>query len=273
MERIKPWWGEFELAEGAAGCWSIGPARLWIEHQPREWRVGLLRGEAPDEDTSAVSLPLPAAQVPADLSLNRYSFQTGVTALSVLPLLADRPVISRPDVPLFIPPSQSIQLYVSTPLWLQVRGGEPALVLQEFPIVRPSDTWAGSLTRNGGLSYAASTMARTTLDGFPFSSWRAVTPIRITNRGRDIAAVERLHLPVPFLSLYQGQDGTLWTQAVALTRGGDDALELEQFGTDAPPEAGQSGLLAGPRRRAERSLLGKAFGTLFGRGGSDDGMD
>jgi hypothetical protein len=212
-------------------------------------------------------------QVPAALNLSRYSFQTGVSALSVMPLPADRPVISRPDVPLFIPPSQSIQLYVSTPLWLQVRGGDPVVALQEFPIVRPSDTWAGSLTRNGGLCYAASTMARTTLDGFPFSPWRAVTPIRITNRGGDVAAVERLRLPVPFLSLFQAQDGVLWTQAVALSRGGDDALELEQFGTDAPPEAGRSTLLAGPRRRADRSLLGKAFGTLFGRGGSDDGMD
>ncbi len=273
MGRIKPWWGEFELAEGAAGCWRIGPAQLWIEHQPREWRIGLGRGETPDEDTSAVSLPLPLEQAPAEIKLNRYSFQTGVSALSVMPLLADRPVISRPDVPLFIPPSQSIQLYVSTPLWLQVRGGDPAVALQEFPIVRPSDTWAGPLTRNGGLSYAASTMARTGLEEFPFSPWRAVTPIRITNHGGDVAAVERLHLPVPFLSLYQAQDGVLWTQAVALSRSGDDALELEQFGTDAPPEAGRSALLAGPRRRADRGLLGKAFGTLFGRGGSDDGVD
>jgi hypothetical protein len=116
-------------------------------------------------------------------------------------------------------------------------------------------------------------MARTGLEGFPFSPWRAVTPIRITNRGSDVAAVERLHLPVPFLSLFQAQDGVLWTQAVELRRGDDNALELEQLGGDAPPEAGRSTLLAGPRRRVDRGLLGKAFGTLFGRGGGDDGVD
>lgn len=272
MERIKPWWGEFTLAEGAAGRWNIGPAELWVEHGVDEWRIAYTCAEVPDEETSTVNLALPAGTLPAEARLSRYSFPTRSSRVSVLPLLADRPVISRPDVPLFIPPAQSIQLYVSTPLWLQVRSGEPATLLQELPIVRPSDTWAGVLTRPGGLAYAASTMARTTLEDFPFSAWRAVTPIRIANHGDDTVAVERLHLPVPLLTLYQAQNGTLWTQAVALSRRADGTLTLERFGTEAPPEAATSTLLAGPRRRADRSLLGKAFGTLFGLGGSDDGM-
>lgn len=271
MQRIKPWWGEFELAEGASGRWRIGPAQLWITHQPREWRIGYLADDAGSEALSEIALGLTPEQLPARAKLSRYSFQSSAVQVSLMPLLADRPVISRPDVALFIPPGQSIELYVSTPLWLQVRA--QGVLLQEQPLVRPSDTWSGPTTRAGGLAYAASTMARTTLQDFPYSAWRAVTPLRITNRGTDTAAVERLHLPVPFLSLYQAADGTLWTQAVELTRGADGALELEQLGSDAPSEAGASVLLGGPRRRADRSLLGKAFGTLFGGGGSDDGVD
>lgn len=270
MERIKPWWGEFELAEGTAGRWTMGPAQLWIEHQPCEWRIGHLLAQTLVEEASAVELDLQPRQMPEQAMLSRYRFASSTPHLSVMPLLADRPVISRPDVALYIPPAQTIQLYVSTPLWSQVRA--QGVLLQEQPVVRPSDTWSGPLTRSGGLSYAASTMARTGLEDFPFSAWRAVTPIRITNLGTDMAAVERLHLPVPFLSLYQAQDGTLWTQAVELVRRGDDALELVQLGSEAPVEAGSSTLLGGPRRRADRSLLGKAFGTLFGHGGSDDGM-
>ncbi|WP_127477841.1 hypothetical protein [Sulfurivermis fontis] len=269
MQHIKPWWGDFELAEGTAGCWTIGPARLYVEHRPHEWRIGYLLDET--AEASAVQLGLPLGQMPAQARLSRYSFQVPAAQLSLRPLLADRPVISRPDVNLFIPPAQSIQLYVSTPLWVQVRAqGE---LLQEQAVVRPSDTWSGPTTRPGGLAYAASTMARTSLDDFPYSAWRAVTPLRITNRGTDMAAVERLYLPVPFLSLYQAVDGTLWTQAVELTRSGDEVLELERMGSEAPVEAGGSVLLSEPRRRADRGLLSKAFGTLFGRGGSDDGMD
>lgn len=270
MQLIKPWWGDFELVEGAAGCWTIGPAQLWIAHQPREWHIGYVLGDEVHEERSEVDLGLTPGQMPDQVKLSRYSFQSSTEQLSLMPLLADRPVISRPDVALFIPPAQSIQLYVSTQLWLQVRA--QGALLQEQPVVRPSDTWAGPTTRPGGLSYAASTMARTTLDDFPYSSWRAVTPIRITNTGSDMAAVERLHLPVPFLSLYQAANGTLWTEAVELTRGEDNTLELERLGSTAPPEAGGSHLLNGPRRRADRGLLSKAFGTLFGRGGSDDGI-
>lgn len=269
MQRINPWWGNFELPEGTAGCWAIGPARLWVEHLPHDWRIGYLLAET--EQTSAVQLGLPVGQIPEQAQLSRYSFQAPVTQLSVLPLLADRPVISRPDVNLFIPPAQSIQLYVSTPLWLQVRA--QGALLQEQPVVRPSDTWSGPTTRPGGLAYASSTMARTSLDNFPYSAWRAVTPLRITNKGTDMMAVERLHLPVPFLSLYQADDGTLWTQAVELSRGGAEVLELERLGGEAPPEAGDSVMLGEPRRRADRGLLSKAFGSLFGRGGSDDGVD
>lgn len=270
MQRIKPWWGDFELAEEAAGRWTIGPAQLWIAHLPREWRVAYRLDDEIVEEASEVELGLGGDALPEGAELSRYSFQSLDTQLSVSPRLADRPVISRPDVALFIPPAQSIQLYVSTPLWLQVRAH--GVLLQERPVVRPSDTWSGPTTRPGGLCYAASTMARTTLDDFPYSSWRAVTPIRISNSGSDMAAVERLHLPVPFLSLYQADNGTLWTEAVELTRGEGDALELERLGTAAPPEAGASRLLAAPRRRADRGLLSKAFGTLFGRGGSDDGI-
>lgn len=270
MQLIQPWWGGFELAEGTAGCWTIGPAQLWIAHQAREWRIGYLLGDELNEERSEVALGLAPEQMPEQVKLSRYSFQSSTEQLSLMPLLADRPVISRPEVALFIPPAQSIQLYVSTQLWLQVRA--QGALLQEQPVVRPSDTWAGPTTRAGGLSYAASTMARISLDDFPYSSWRAVTPIRITNTGTDMAAVERLHLPVPFLSLYQAANGALWTEAVELTRGDDNALDLERLGTTAPPEAGSSNLLSGPRRRADRGLLTKAFGTLFGRGGNDDGI-
>lgn len=270
MQRIQPWWGDFELAEGTAGCWAIGPARLWIAHQPREWRIGYVSGDEGHEERSEVALGLTPEQMPEQARLSRYSFESPSPRLSLLPLLADRPVISRPDVNLFIPPAQSIQLYVSTPLWLQVR--TQGLLLQEQAVVRPSDTWSGPTTRPGGLAYAASTMARASLRDFPYSAWRAVTPLRITNRANDMAAVERLHLPVPFLSLYQAAEGTLWTQAVELSRSGDGVLELERLGSEAPVEAADSVLLAEPRRRADRGLLGKAFGTLFGGGGSDDGM-
>ncbi len=271
MERFEPWWGDFELAPGSAGRWSIGPLRLWVEHHPREWRIAWRSGGDMFDDSSRVEIGLPLGQADADAAVERYSFGEINAHMAIVPLLADRPVVSRPELPLFVPPQQSITLYVSSPLWLQLRGGAQAALLREMPIVRSSDTWSGPLIEEGGLCYHASTLALTSLDGFPFSPWRAVTPIRLINRAEDTVAVERLSLPVPYLSLFQAPDGTLWTQAVELEHRAATALTLAQLGSRAPTEAGAAQRLAAPRSRADRNLLAKAFGSLFGFGGGDDG--
>ncbi len=271
MERFQPWWGDFELAPGSAGRWAIGPLRLWVEHHPREWRIAYRNDGDPRDDSSRVDTGLPLGQADTEATVARYSLGETGTRLTIAPLLADRPVVSRPEVPLFVPPQQSITLYVSSPLWLQLRGGAEAVRLREMPIVRPSDTWSGPLIEEGGLCYHSSTLALTSLDGFPFSPWRAVTPIRFTNRAEDTVAVERLSLPVPYLALFQAPDGTLWTQAVKLEHRADAALSLVELGSDAPAEAGKALRLARARSRADRGLLAKAFGSLFGlRRGDDD---
>lgn len=270
MERFQPWWGDFELAPGSAGRWTIGPLRLWAEHHPREWRIAYRNDGDPRDDSSRVETGLPLGQAEPEAAVERYSFGETSAHLAVVPLLADRPVVSRPELPLFVPPQQSITLYVSSPLWLQLRGGDQAVLLREMPVVRPSDTWSGPLTELGGLCYHSSTMALTSLDDFPFSPWRAVTPIRFANRADDTVAVERLSLPVPYLSLFQAPDGTLWTQAVELEHRADAALNLAQLGSRPPREAGGAQRLAAARSHADRNLLAKAFGSLFGFGGSDD---
>lgn len=270
MERFQPWWGDFELASGSAGRWTIGPLRLWVEHHPREWRIACRSVGDPRDDSSGVETGLPLGQADPEAAVARYSFGETGARLTVAPLLADRPVVSRPEVPLFVPPQQSITLYVSSPLWLQLRGGAESVLLREMPVVRPSDTWSGPLTEEGGLCYHSSTMALTSLDNFPFSPWRAVTPIRLANRAEDTVAVERLSLPVPYLTLFQAPDGTLWTQAVELEHRADAALNQVELGSGAPTEAAGAQRLAKARSRADRGLLAKAFGSLFGFGGGDD---
>ena len=62
----------------------------------------------------------------------------GMEICELLPNLADRPVVARPAVPFFIPPGEELELFVSTPIWVQLRSGTTDLV--ELPCLRPSDT-------------------------------------------------------------------------------------------------------------------------------------
>lgn len=273
MSRFEPWWGEFNLAVGEAGCWHMGPTRLWIEHHASEWQLAHANGGDPADISSRVELSLPLGQADAKARVSRYGLADGGTQLSVFPMLADRPIVSRPESSLYMLPQQSLTFYISSPLWLQVRAGAGLMLLQEMPVLRPSDTWSGPLTRSGGLCYASSTMARTSLENFPFSPLRAVTPIRLTSRAEEPVLVERLNLPVLYLSLYQAQDNTLWTEAVELEYRSAKELALVQLNTEAPAEAGAAIRIAAARSKVDRGLLSKAFGSLFGMGGDDDGVD
>ena len=256
------WWGEFTLQEGQCGLWQVGPTRVWAQHLAREWRLAHDGGGDPADTTVSMELPCEAM---GEAALTRFSIREPGERLRLTPLLADRSVISRPERPLVIPPWEDVTLYVSSPLWMRVEAVGPGITLQEFPLFRPSDTWFGPLTREGGLCYASSTLALTDPSGFPHTPQRAVTPVLIRNRAEESLTVERLNLPVPFLSLYRGADGTLWTQQVRLDRDEEKGeLAMLQLDATAPEQAGGGERLAPPRRPVEKNLMVQAFSRLFG---------
>lgn len=266
------WWGVFTLDDGQAGCWRVGPSTLWIYHLPHEWRLVHLQDGDSLSKTAEVIAPLPEDAVnlsledlPEGAVVSRFSFRTTGGQLAVMPVLADRPVVVRPETPLYVPPGEAATLYVSTPLWVCLEAGDPPLLLQEVPSHRPSDTWYGPNTREGELCYATRTAGRLVLADLPRCPHRAVTPILIRNRARDALLVERIQLPVQYLALFQAAGGYLWTQAVTLDRekdGGFSALNLLE---GAPPEADDAHPVSKPRETSRASLIGRTFSTLFHR--------
>ncbi len=265
MERIfQPWWGEYRLENRQTGCWRIGPLSLWIQPQHPEWRIAYR--SSTDLGLTDIEINVPCGQeIPAGVeNLLRFGFSAPGNWLKIQPMLADRPVISRPGKPLFLPPGEAITLYVSSPLWLRVQAGERRSVLSEFPVHQPSDTWFGSPMDEDGYSYSAVTRALTSLQDFPYSPVRAVTPVVIRNVATNILPIERLNLPVPFLSLYEAENGSLWTQSVTLEREEDDGeLALLKLGRTLPEFLGQGRLLAEPRQHAEKNLVFQAFSRFF----------
>lgn len=260
---ITPWWGQFTIPEGESARWRIGPLELWAENAGREWLVGHRRGTAIYDNTQ--ELTIPGGEVPDDTEMARVFVSRPQTQIYVAPRLADRPVVSKPQATLYLPPGEQVQLFLSSPLWFAIETDTPRKQLLEVPVVRPSDTWFGPTTRSGGLSYAAVSLALTSLQDYPFSPFRAVTPVLVRNRASSVLAIERINLPVLYLSLYEAEDGTLWTQPVTLEReeGADETAEL-QMQKKPPREAGKARLLTGPRRSSERNLVVHAFNALFG---------
>jgi hypothetical protein len=262
----RPWWGEFEIPEGGCGHWRIGPLRLWISRSAQEWRIAHERGDDPLESELAVELPGATPPPAEQMNTRRYGFKRTKGRLGLLPALADRPVIIDPVLPFAIPPREELTLYISSAVWVQVRVGEPPLLLQEEPAHRPSDTWFGPSTREGEMAYAGKTGARHDLENLPRRPHRVISAVRVRNRAADQLDLAKLKLPAPHMSIYGDDEGNLWTQTVTLERSEQGEMAELQLGKGPSPQAVRPRLLQGPRVQPGKGLLIRAFGGVFGGG-------
>lgn len=271
------WWGRFVVPQGAAGSWAVGPFRLCIRRRRGEWDVSVDgSGDAMDE-TLRVQVPLSPPETPGDppdlaaggaqpetATRLRFAAQDEEDALFIGPLLADRPVVARPETPFHLLGRHETTIYLSQPVWVRLEAGDPPGTLVVLPTFVLKDTWFGPSPREGELCYATRTAARLDLDDFRFRPARAVTEVRIRNRAAATLAFERVNLPTPSLSLFHDRHGRLWTESVTVERPeAGDTAHIRIGG--APPAAAESAvLLAKPRQQETRGVLERAMGMLFG---------
>lgn len=260
---MRVWWGEFPLETDQAGLWSVGPMTLWLRRQSREWQVAYASANDPLAELVSVQVPNESELPPEGTSCKRYPLGKTGEALRLTPRLADRPVVSQPATALYLLPGEAISIIVSSPVWVVVEEAARG-VLQEMPVFRPSDTWYGPATEEGGLSYAATTLAHVHFGLVPYSPFRAITPVTLRNNASDILPVDRINLPVPYLSLYEGKDAWLWTSPVSFDRhdGHEDQAAMS-IGKTLPDEAGRCRLLSAPRKNPDQNQVIRTFSRIF----------
>ena len=261
MSDNKHWWGDFSFAEQQSRYWSIGERQIIIKRLPCEWNTWNINTDS--ESQNPLIFGESPQQLLNDENLGRHLQTATKDKIRVMPALADRSVVTRPNVPLRLMAGEKTRLYVSTPLWFRVLLLDGKSDLLDVPFWRPSDSWFGPSTREGEVCYSKYTDARLQLDLLEQRPHRAVTPVFIHNKQAEPLLIERLNLPVPLLSLYQHSDRGLWTEAIKVTREEDDQkieLVLEKR---APQEVQNASLVAGPRIAKEKHLLIRSLGSLF----------
>jgi hypothetical protein len=266
------WWREESFETGDVRAWEIGPLSLVIARTEQEWKVAYRWTGWEDVDPGWSTRDEVGFPEDDEWEVTRHVFSVTGSSLVLAPALADRPVVTSPRVPLFVAPRERTTLFVSSPLWLQVRG--EGQTLAEVPIRRLSDTWFGSSTREGEICYATKTRAALHVDHLELLARRAVTPVRLKNRADSALQVERLKLPVPLLSLFGSRDGTLWTEAVTMSREDSDEMAEVDLRRGPPSEAEDPKLLTGPREDLAENAVMQVFGTfgtlLRGLGDNND---
>ena len=264
MSETNPWWGHFEVDNGRSGRWRLGPLELGLNRKPGEWEVIHRNGADSMAEFCDVETNLAPVTSEPDHEILRFGSEEHGTGITVEPRLADRPVVARPERPFFLVAGGVVHVYVSTPLSVHVGIHERPDTLLELPTFRMSDTWFGPDTMEGELCYSVHTAARLHVEDMPLRRHRAVTELRVENRGHDPLLLERVKIPLPILSLFVSAQGWLWTGAVSVVRQESGAAVRVQLARRAPDCAGPTTLVAGPRRKESRNAFERAVHGLFG---------
>ena len=182
--------------------------------------------------------------------------------LEVLPATADRNVVVRPAQRIQIPHGERVELFIGTPVWLQASTPEGKHKLVDLPVEILSDTWFGANTRVGEICYANQTQARLDLDKLSQRPERLITPVSISNDGGDTLVIERLNLPVPYLSVYD-TGPSLWTQQIEIIRTGKLETAELHFSVKPPEQFPDALPINTPRLSEADNLVVRAMGLLF----------
>jgi hypothetical protein len=186
------WWGVFLLGEEQSRFFKIGDIVLCVDRFNHEWRITIHK--------EGQKKPF-----------NSFAAQ-GSNQISLKPILPDRSIIFELDLPFYVPPSETLSLYVSSPAWIRIEAGNPLILLNDIPTENLADTWSGKTTQEGELCYASKTHCSSNLDEFLQDLTRVITPVSIINRSKETLLIETLKVPLPFLSIYSDLQNSLWTE-------------------------------------------------------------
>ena len=228
------WWGTYQLEAGQSRFWRVGNVVICVDRFSNEWHIASCPvgkvDDLPEEDTTEDHFALP----PGEMNFKTFTFRTQAE-IALKPVLADRPLASKLERPLYIPGGEEILLYVSSPVWVRVETGVTKITLEEIPTFVLSDTWFGTDTLEGQLCYAGHTYCSPHLKEVPSGPDRIISPMLIKNHSRKILLLEKISVPLPFLSVYSDSDNFLWTEQLYVYREGDEHPEVEV--AKGPPKA------------------------------------
>ncbi|XOV89346.1 MAG: hypothetical protein ACFHX7_05500 [Pseudomonadota bacterium] len=188
----------------------------------------------------------------------RFPINGSITAIQQL---STRPVVARPNLPIHLPTGESVTLYVGTSLWFTLQRDTDTLV--DIPVARLSDTWFGPDTRQGEICYACGTHARLSMEGIRVNAFKAITPIHVQNESDKAIVIDRINLPVNYMTLFRDEQRH-WTSALTIKRRATEANSQIHV-ADLPPDACVNPVIvAEPRKRLPDGILNKAMNLLLG---------
>jgi hypothetical protein len=252
-------WVPFGLEDQQSRGFRMGPLLVWVRRDGDDWLAMVNRENNPLLEEC---IPNVAESAPETGDWRRLGSVAASPKIRLAPLMPNRPVVVRPEVPYTILPGEKIQFYVGVPLWVGLYSTEDVILVEE-PVVKLSNTWFGT-PMEGELAYAMRTLARREVEDLDFHPWRAVCPVRIKNQSKEKLQFERICLRVRYLDLYANAAQGIWANESGLTIRGDNSWSRITYGRGAPGELKKAKLLENAR---DEIRGGFSLKSLTGAGG------
>jgi hypothetical protein len=182
--------------------------------------------------------------------------------ISVMPSYPDRPLIVRPEYPLRLIPEAELVVFMRIPVFVSVydENGKTPRLLTEFPSIKLSNTWFGSITE-GELCYWLKTRARTAPELQAQNPHLCTCPIHIVNTSDEELLVDKLCLRLDTLSIYEAE-GRLWSDQMNIFYKGEDKFSDLAAAGKPPQQASNARLLRSPRKASSSNIAMRTFKAL-----------
>ena len=233
------WWDPQSLGDGCVHA-QLGELGLWIRQEPREVIVSSSR----DPEADPEGLTFDTGTEPGDVEARRFVMSDTKESVTFQPRLAERSVVVRPRIPVYLPPGQRASIFVTTPLNVLLLAGD--VLLEERSIWNPPETWFGASPVDGELCYASRTSGTRQRAELSVPPTRAVTEVLLENEGAETLEAKSIRLPMTRLNLaWDASDACLVTETVRLVRKDASNAELR---VEALPN--NTTVLAPPRHKS-----------------------
>jgi hypothetical protein len=255
-------WGLAKTLDSGKGYRAqIGPLVLWFRRNSDEIHIAAERTDSETFESGAISFSAADDSPTKMLDWKRWVTGEKSDTISILPVMPDRPVVVRPEVPVKIPQGREALFFVSIPVWVKivVIDTEEVVLCQE-PSIKLSNIWFGSHI-SGELCYSLRTTARREIVDTVSKPHRAVCPVRILNTTKSQLDIDRFCVDAGYMDIYNGTK-RLWTNEVHISfKGEDDANEIEYIET--PPDFEDVGeIVSKAKIKLKKTLLKRSLGTF-----------
>ncbi|MDB6096592.1 MAG: hypothetical protein JWM09_870 [Francisellaceae bacterium] len=241
------WWGSYEVLPQQLVYWHIGNRIIGIQNDIHQWKIGAWYPRhfkiEPDElvNDAENSLNLHHEIFKEAIHHKTFVFNNLSQQIALKPVLADRPLVSRLQHPIYIPAEMETTLYASFPVSIRVLNLLPPIILDEISTTHLSDSWFGVNTLEGELCYGGNINCFANFKELPTHFDQVITRMHIKNHSHSTLVLDQITLPLPYLSVFTDKNHCLWTEQLIFKREGDNNLEVK--------------IVKGPGRDLEEPLL------------------